>query len=97
MKLWIEVDENNRLTGYSSSPMDGFLEVETDKEPVNVGEWKYSGGQLVYDPDGYVAPEILDEPSELEVVKHELEKTQEDLTNTQLALAEVFEMIGGGA
>lgn len=69
MKLWIEIDENNRLTGYSSTSVERFFEVEIEEEPTNLGEWKYSGGQLVYDPDGYVPPEIVPEPNELDLLK----------------------------
>lgn len=93
MKLWIEIDENNRLTGYSSTSVERFFEVEIEEEPTNLGEWKYSGGQLVYDPDGYVPPEIPDEPSVLEEIKEENAELRQRMDLSDDALLELADLV----
>ena len=53
---------------------------------------KGKGWELVHDP----LPEVPPEPSEIEKLRTQLLQAQTDLTQTQLGLVDVYEMLLGG-
>ena len=101
MKLWITVDQNDYVTSFSTVEQSGLIEVEVEKIPEAFTNWKYDGTSLIHDPEN--APTINESLTETELLrkeneelKRELDVTKEDLTNTQLGLAEVYEIVLGG-
>lgn len=101
MKLWITVDQNDYVTSFSTVEQSGQIEVEVEKIPEDFTNWKYDGTSLIHDPEN--APTINESLTETELLrkeneelKRELDVTKEDLTNTQLGLAEVYEIVLGG-
>lgn len=101
MKIWIIVDQNNYLTSYSAVEQEEQIEIEVEKLPEDFTNWKYDGTSLIHDPEN--APVITESLTETELLreeneklKKELEATKEDLANTQLGLAEVYEIVLGG-
>jgi len=100
MKAWIQ-SEVGYLQGYSIIPQETMIEVAVDREPTDFTNWRYDGKKLIHDPENAPKPEVV--PSELEklqeenkTLKRELAETQIDVTNTQIGLAEVYEMVLGG-
>lgn len=101
MKLWITVDQNDYVTSFSTVEQSGQIDVEVEKIPEDFTNWKYDGTSLIHDPEN--APVIEESLTETELLRKENEKlkqelnmTKEDLTNTQLGLAEVYEIVLGG-
>lgn len=101
MNIWVSVNTDEFLTGYSLSEMPDMVGVDVENEPIDFSNWRLVNNQLIHDPEN--AP-IVEEPiSEVEKLKKENEKlkaeldaTKIDLTNTQLGLAEVYEIVLGG-
>lgn len=98
MEIWVSVDKNGFLDGYSLNEQPDQIKVEVEKIPADFTNWKLEGSKLVHDPEnapivegGLTETELLRE--ENEKLKKELEVTKEDLANTQLGLAEVYEML----
>lgn len=103
MKLFVTLDSSNYISGwFDSKDFDTCVEVTAN--PTHVGLLdcvKVENGLTVLDE--VKQKELLQEkesPTEMEQLKLEnkelkqaLEKTKEDVTNTQVALTEVFELI----
>ena len=98
MDIWITTDQNGFLTSYSSVEQPELLKVTVDKEPTDFTNWKLVDDKLVHGP--LDAPEIEESLTEIEILKkenEELKKAAEEqaiqMTDTQLAIAEVYEML----
>lgn len=79
MKLWVSTDKDKRLEGYSFSEMDNFVEIETEKEPIDVYNWIVKDDILIYDPDGYNKEKHLSELEKLQKESEEIRKRQHTL------------------
>lgn len=98
MEIWVSVDKNGFLDGYSLNEQPDQIKVHAEKEPSDFTNWRIEGSTLVHDPD--TAPVFepgLTETEQLKQENEELKKAAEEqaiqMTDTQLAIAEVYEML----
>lgn len=103
MKQFVQLDSDGYISGWFDSK-DFNTCIEVTANPTHVGLLdcvKVDNGVTILDE--VKQKELLqekDSPTEIEQLKQEnielketLEKTKEDVTNTQVALTEVFELI----
>lgn len=102
MKIWIE-NRIGYLEGYSTMEQPDNVELEVKKEPFDFMNWRYDGAQLIHDPDNVLEPEPAP-PTDIELLQAEnkrLEAENKELrgevTDTQMAVAEIYEIVLGGA
>lgn len=101
MKIWIE-NKTGYLEGYSTMEQPNTVELEVEQEPLDFMNWRYDGVQLIYDSENAPEPEPTP-PTEFELLKAENDALKEkvnqqaqELTDTQLAVADIYELMAGG-
>lgn len=104
MKCYVEVDSENYVISWSKEPYSKeAIQVEVTSEFYGIlGYTKCINGSIEIDEgkkreilgsNAENETSIEDLKKENEELKTQLEKTKEDVTNTQVALTEVFELI----
>lgn len=91
MKLWITVNEDGYLDGYSKTEQENQQVVEVETEPVDFTNWKLVGSQLIHDPKN--APVIEETPTELEQLKQENEELRQRQDMSDEAVLELADMV----
>ncbi|WP_225589892.1 hypothetical protein [Enterococcus faecalis] len=102
MKIWIE-NKIGYLEGYSTMEQPNVIELEVENEPTDFFNYRWDGTSLIYDPDNVPEPEPTP-PTDIELLQAEnkrLEAENKELrgevTDTQMAVAEIYEIVLGGA
>lgn len=91
MKIWVSIDKNGFLDGYSSSEQSEMIEVTVEQEPLDFTNWKLVGTKLVHDPDN--APVIEEGPTEVERLKQENEELRQRQDMSDEAVLELADMV----
>ncbi|MDT2546769.1 hypothetical protein [Enterococcus raffinosus] len=91
MNIWVSVNTDGFLTGYSLSEMPDMVEVDVENEPIDFSNWRLTNNQLIHDPEN--AP-IVEEPiSEVEKLKKENEELRQRVDMSDEALLELADMV----
>ncbi len=91
MNIWVSVNTDGFLTGYSLSEMPDMVEVDVENEPIDFSNWRLVNNQLIHDPEN--AP-IVEEPiSEVEKLKKENEELRQRVDMSDEALLELADMV----
>ena len=91
MKIWVSVDKNGFLDGYSFTEQENMTEVTVNKEPYDFTNWKLEETKLVHDPDN--APKFEQELTETERLKKENEELRQRVDMSDEALLELADMV----
>lgn len=101
MKIWIE-NKIGYLEGYSTMEQPNTVELDVDQEPLDFSNWRFDGHKLIRDSENVPEPEPTP-PTEFELLKAENDALKEkvnqqaqELTDTQLAVADIYELMAGG-
>ena len=91
MEIWVSVDKNGFLDGYSLNEQPDQIKVQVDKEPMDFTNWRLDGTKLVHDPEN--APIVEGGLTETEQLKQENEELRQRVDMSDEALLELADMV----
>ena len=91
MEIWVSVDKNGFLDGYSLNEQPDQIKVHAEKEPSDFTNWRIEGSTLVHDPD--TAPVFEPGLTEIEQLKQENEELRQRVDMSDEALLELADMV----
>ncbi|MBO0456274.1 hypothetical protein JZO77_05920 [Enterococcus hulanensis] len=91
MDIWVSVDKNGFLDGYSLNEQPDMIKVQVEKIPVDFTNWKLVGTKLVRDSQN--APIVEGGLTETEQLKQENEELRQRVDMSDEALLELADMV----
>lgn len=90
MKIWI-VDKVGYVESYSLMEQPNQIAVEVKQEPLDIMNWRWTGSELIHDPEN--APVIEAPVSELDKLKQENEELRQRQDMSDEAVLELADMV----